>query len=168
MPFSVDAEVLVRDAEAGGWGRHRVSGEFHSCFCWRPPCFATVARKATTDHVFPAMLATSTTWDNVVQSQLLGFSSTILASMPVPVEYFETSELSLEAGTPDRVGKADYRGDGKRAANSMYRAQTIFYYLGLASEHQDQCSSNSADIYRLVVLVQNENRNIYGLHGLSR
>ncbi len=73
--------------------------------------------------------------------------------MFIPVIYFKTGQLSLEAGTLNKIGKTDYRRDRKGMIDRMYHSQTILQYLGLALENQNYCSPNLADVDRLVVLI---------------
>ena len=111
--------------------------EFHPCFVWCSPCFAAVAGKTTANHIFPAMLAPSTTRNDVVQSQFFGLPPAILTSILITVEDFEASQLSLKVRTLDQAVKADYRGDRKREADCVYHTQAIFDYLGFILEYQD-------------------------------
>ena len=58
------------------------------------------------------MLTTAMAREYMIKGQLFGFLAAILTSIPVTVEYLDTSQLSLHRGTPNQIDEPNYGRKG--------------------------------------------------------
>ena len=69
-----------------------------------------IAGYASASHIFPRVLASKMSWDNMVQGKLPDLLTAILAGILVAVENLKASQLPFRPGTLNHMGYSDYRG----------------------------------------------------------
>jgi len=78
------------------------------------------------------MLPAPVPGDDMVQSKLASFLTTILAGEPVPVKNLKASQLSITAERAlDQVGESDYRRHREILASRVNEAHSVFQHLSL-------------------------------------
>ncbi len=101
-------KVVVRHIETIVARRSGSTEKRHSSFYRCPPSFVPIARYAGTDHVFPTVLPTTPSGNNMIYSDFLGFPATILTDIPVTVENLQLGQFSLLPRSPNEVNQANY------------------------------------------------------------
>lgn len=92
----------------------------------------------------------------MIQCELFGLSSAVLAGILIPVEYLQLGQLRLVAGTLDQINKTYHRGDLKHLANRMYLSPAICQHFRLTTKYQHHCSADTTEIEWLIALVKNQ------------
>jgi hypothetical protein len=119
-----------------------------------------VARKAATDDVIPFMSTPSALGKDVVEGDVLGFTSAVLTGVFVAIEYLEAREALLQARALHELGEADYRRNGDRGGYGVQLAAAVLDYFCFAVEDQYHGSANPAYVEWFEVLVQDQHRDI--------
>ena len=123
--------------------------------------FATlsvVAGSTSTDQIIPRVDAATGPGNDVVNSEFTSSHTAVLASEVITNEDLTPAKFNTGAWTANHVRETDYRGriiaiPGCRHAD-IVRLED-FRFTG---NHEDDRPPNVADIERLVIMVQNENR----------
>ena len=119
MPLSIHTKVVVRHVETIVAWWSGLAEKVHPSFGWCASSLSTIAGYASTDYIFPAMLPTTPSRYDMIQSELLVFPTTILTDIPVTVENLELGHSSLPAGSPNEVNKANHQRDIEDIVNGM-------------------------------------------------
>jgi hypothetical protein len=114
----------------------------------------TITGNTGADDILPGVLAAVVAGDNVVQGKLSAFFATVLADILVTVKNLKAGEPSLWSRTLNHAGQADYRGYREDLAYGVDESRSILQHLSLAAIYQDYRAPGTADIERLVVLIQ--------------
>ena len=124
-------------------------------------CFsalAVVARRAGCDQVVPRMGTAQVPRIDMVNGQLGSLGPAVLASVVVPSEDFGFGEFYDRARPFDHMLETDNGGGGVIRGDCFDISPAIPYQPGLLREDQDQSAFGSANIERLKVRVQNQDR----------
>ena len=100
----------------------------------------------------------------VVEGELTSSLATVLAREAVSVEDGLSGQPSAHHGPLHHVDEADDGRSGKHFRNALDMTAPIHYKLSLATSHQDDGASHVADVERLVILVEHQNRRINCAH----
>ena len=86
-PLVLGLQVVVGDAEEGStsWRRGQAH-KFHVGFPRGSACLTAIAGYAGTNHIFPGMLTVAIAGDDMIQGEMPGLLSAVLAGVPVTVE----------------------------------------------------------------------------------
>jgi len=74
----------------------RLINQSHPGLMRGPTCLAAITGYTGTNYIFPGMLSTPVSWDDMVQGKLSSFPATILAGVLVTFENLESGQLSLK------------------------------------------------------------------------
>jgi hypothetical protein len=77
--------------------------QFHSGLARGSARLMTVTGYTGANHIFPGMFAAPVPRENMVQSKLPGFPTTILAGILVTVKNLKAGQLPLRSRTPNHV-----------------------------------------------------------------
>jgi len=98
----------------------------HPGFHRRSTRLTTIAGYTGTDHILPGMLPAPVTRDDMIQSELAGAPTAILAGKMVAFEDLEPGQFPAGVrGALNHIGQPDYRGDHEVPVNRTDKAGTI-------------------------------------------
>jgi hypothetical protein len=117
-----------------------------------------VAGLAGGDHVLPAVPTAPVPWQNVVQRQLAGLLTAVLAGEAVPKEDVAPCEPALWPGAPDQVDQAYYGRDLEDGCGAVEVTAAVLNGLRLAAVKQDYRPAYIAYVEGFIVLIQYEYR----------
>ena len=100
----------------------------------------------------------------MIQCELACLLTTVLTSESVAIEHGLPGKSATHHGQTHHVDKANYRRRREQIRNALDVAATIDYELRLASPDQNHSASHIADVERLIVLVEHQNRRINYAH----
>jgi len=106
------------------------------------------------------MFAPETARDNVVYGEVSGLLAAVLAGAIVSQKHLTSAHLPLCAGAFDEVDEAYYRGQSHGHGGAADIAGVLLQHLRLAPPYQDNRPPCPADIERLVVLIEDQDRGI--------
>jgi len=129
--------------------------QFHAGLLWCISSLTQIASFTSADYIFPAMFSTQSTWNNMVQGELLSLSATILASMLISIKYLNLIQLPLAARTLNHINQPYHRGNLKNLCGGVKHPSTIFQCLSFAAENQHHSSTHATQIERLISLIKN-------------
>lgn len=164
LPLAMGAEVVVGNGEGGWSGREGSPQESHPGFSRCMAGLPQVARKAAADDVIPFMSTPSALGKDVVEGDVLGFTSTVLTGEFVAIEHLEAREALLQARALHELGEADYRRNGDRGAYGVQLTAAVLDYFCFAVEDQYHGPANPAYVEWFKVLVQDQHRDIGQIH----
>jgi hypothetical protein len=117
-----------------------------------------VAVLAGSDQVVPVVLAASIARDDVVEGELSRAMAAVLAGVVVTEEDIAATEASAGVRSSDYVDQANHGGDLKNKRGATQVAPSVLQHLGFTSVQQDEDAPGTADVQRLVVLIENQYR----------
>ena len=138
--------------------------QLHPSLSRRPACLVVITGDTRADHVVPGVGAMPPARNNVIQSELACLLTAVLTGESVPIEHGLPGKSAAHHGPTHHVDKADYGRRREYIRNALDVAATINYELRLAPPDQNHCASHIADVERLIILVEHQNRRIYCAH----
>lgn len=134
----------------------RLAQELHSCFSKGLASLAMVATAAGTDDILPGVRTATGTRYDVVDGQIMGTDTAVLAGVVVAEEDLATTEFDTHRGALDQAQEPDDRRCGEAP---LCRSNLLLIGLQdfcLAGKPQNKRSPQCCHMEWLVVLVQNE------------
>jgi len=107
------------------------------------------------------MCASEEARDNMVYGEFPCLFATVQTGEIVSNEDLASAQSPLHARPLDHVSKADYRWHRYGNRRTVHNIRVILQNLSLASPEQHNRPPRSANIERLVILVQDKDRGIY-------
>ena len=160
-PSGAALEVAEVDLGEGGFGSDGVGAEAHAGFVGRAAAFASVAGGAGGDEVFPGVAAAAGAGDDMVEGEIGSGRAAVLAGVAVACEDFAAGEAHDGARSADEVDHADDAGDGILGGDGAEQgggAIEVVDHFGLAALDEHEGAAHVADVQRLVVLVEYQDR----------
>jgi len=146
LPLGMHPQVLEGHVESVATRCLRLVEQRHSRLCRSSPRFAPITRYTSTHYIFPAVLAPTPPRHHVVESQLLIFTTAILADILVTIENLQLGQLSLLPGPLNKIAKPYDRRYFKNAIHGMKAAAPVLENLSFTSEEQNYSAAYPAYI----------------------
>lgn len=147
-----------------GLGHARLSQQLHSRLARSPSRLVVVAGNARANNVIPGVWTVPPPRHNVVESELARALATVLAGESVPIEHCLPRKSAAHHRPLHHVDQAYDRWRGEQFRNALDMSTSIYHKLSFAPPYQDDCASHVADVERLVILVEHQNRRINCAH----
>ena len=106
------------------------------------------------------MFAAEAAWDNMVYSEFSRLFAAVLAGVIVSKEHLASAHFSLCAGSFNHVDQADHGGQREGQGGAADITGVLLQHLSLAPPYQHNRPPCPANIKRLVVLVEDQDRGV--------
>ena len=117
--------------------------------------FADIASQAGRRDIFPGVLSTPAFREHVVNGELIGSGSAVLAALVVTMENVATGQWELPKRHMNVLTQADHGGKVRPAAN--FPTEIKLQALSFSLQHHHHGSAPGGDVQRLVGRIENEN-----------
>jgi hypothetical protein len=139
----------------------RRADESHPGLLEELAALAVVTALAGRDEVVPGVAAAAVARHDVVERQVVGRSTAVLARMAVAGEHLAASQLDARPGPADLVLQPDDTRGAELRPRRPDHLVVVFDHFGLLAEDESKGSRQVADVERFVVLVEHED---YAVH----
>ena len=119
----------------------------------RATAFLDVALHAGCDDIFPSVLASSRTWQHVVQGQIVSVIATVLTAMAVAVEDIASGQGNFFIGRSNVVAQPNDRREREICVNKL---SIMLDLLSLIFEEKNNCTPPTGYVERFIGGIQNE------------
>jgi hypothetical protein len=92
----------------------------------------------------------------MVEGKVAALYSTVLAGIPVAIEYFVAGHLALAAGPVYELGDADDGGQLDGVSNGVDVAEAVLNHLRFALVDKDDSAAGAANRKRFVALIEHQ------------
>lgn len=141
--------------------------QLHASLRGCPPGFPQIAGEAATHHILPAVISSSTPRHDVIYGEVFDSLPAVLADELISIEYLEAGEFPLKARTHDILCESY---DGRNRKCRIYGVDLtppILNDFRFSVHDENDCPLHPAYIERLVVLVQDQYRDIDLIHRIT-
>jgi hypothetical protein len=107
------------------------------------------------------MRSTAMARNDMIERQVIGSAAAILARECIAQEDFLPGELDASARSPNEADEPDDGRVGVRLMRRRNQRIVRFEDLGFASENQHDGAASVANVERLVVLIENQDRFVH-------
>ena len=128
----------------------------------RTAALAAIAGGARGDKVGPGIAAARSTRYDVIDGEVRALLPTVLAAIVVAPEDFAFGEFDARMRPPDEVAQADDAGAREQGVDRADMAASVLDDLGFADHDQADGPPRVADVQRLVVSIEDQNRFVHG------
>jgi hypothetical protein len=152
-PFVVFLQVPTKYVVSTGrrylWGVQ----QGHLGFPQLPSTFAMVAGWTRSNHICPHMFATQVFGPNMVNGQIAGMSSAVLAGILITAKDFPAGQFNLQARAMDHLIQTNDGGDGDILPDGLNITATVHDQISFPREDQANSAAGVADIDWLEICV---------------
>ncbi len=131
-------------------------GQSHPRFLKRQAAFAVIAGWAGSHNIRPHVGATHVTRQNVVDGEVGGLLSAVLAGIVVAAEDLAAGEADVRMRGVDHLLQADDGRDGVFGAGSVYDAPAVENQKSFVRQHQAKRAMEVGDVDGFVVRIENQ------------
>lgn len=154
--------------ERGGLGTRRLSFQSHAGFLGSPTCLFVITWNAGSNHIVPRVRTVPDPWDYMIQSHILPLLATVLTGERVAPENLSTGQFSRKNGAANIVEQANDGWQLKRHRDRSHDNPAILDHLSFISQKQREGAALSANIERLIILIEDEDGLTQSPHPLAK
>ena len=156
LPAVVIVEVLAEQVIAVRLRLERKTTKVHVRLGQRFSAFTMVAGATGAHQVLPGVLSTTMSRNDVVERQIAGLHSAVLAGVVITNKDLAASEPNARARTLDEINQTDDRRPTERLVGCANVANAVLENLGLATVNEQDRPTSITHVQRLVILIQDQ------------